>query len=92
MQSPQYLLRITDVGPPNAPFGWQIICHEESAEIGHSATTFATWMEALGNSTRVAATIAFEETGDTFPLYFEGSGEVIPVVTKLAAYSASGKP
>jgi hypothetical protein len=64
MVSPHYVLQITNDGPFNAPFGWQIIDQKEWVEIARSATTFARRMEALTDSTRVAAFMALDEAFD----------------------------
>ena len=58
----RYLLRIVRGGPKAAPFGWQIIRQQDSIEIASSAKTFATRMEALADSVRVAAPLALDGT------------------------------
>lgn len=51
----EYLLRISTSGPSDAPYSWQIIRQRDSTELACSTTTFATRMEALADSVRVAA-------------------------------------
>jgi hypothetical protein len=63
----EYLLRITRTGPEDAPFGWQILRQQDSKEIAHSTKTFATRLEALADSTRVAATLALDGAIDPDP-------------------------
>lgn len=63
----EYLLRITRSGPSSAPFGWKIIRQKDSREIARSEKTFATRVEALADSARVAAPLALEGTIDPDP-------------------------
>jgi hypothetical protein len=58
----RYLLRITRRGPSTAPFGWEIIRQQDSIEMARSAKTFPTRAEALADSARVAAPLAFDGT------------------------------
>lgn len=64
-QPTDYLLRITLSGPLGTPFGWQILRQQDSSEIARSARTFATRLEALADSTKVAAALALDGTIDS---------------------------
>lgn len=54
-----YLVRITTHGPADFPFSWQIISQWDSIELTCSSSTFATCVEALADSARVAAAMVF---------------------------------
>ena len=53
------------LGPPTAPFGWEIYRDGASVPIERSARIFPTCVEALLDSVRVAASLALGPPIDT---------------------------
>src|SRR5215472_13183317 len=54
----RYFVKVTRRGPPAEPFGWNICRDVDSVEMHRSTQTFATCIEALLESARIAATLA----------------------------------
>ncbi len=56
----EYAVRIIRCGTESEPFGWEIIRKATSDEVIRSSGTFPTRVEALADSARAAAPLAFD--------------------------------
>jgi hypothetical protein len=55
-----YAVRVTRRGTAVNPFGWEILQKADGWEVARSARTFRTRTEALADSVRTAAAMAFD--------------------------------
>jgi hypothetical protein len=56
----EYAIRIARRGTSSEPFGWEILRKADLCEVARSSRTFSTRTEALGDSARAAAPLAFD--------------------------------
>jgi hypothetical protein len=59
-ESHAYAVRIIRCGTASEPFGWEIVRKADDQEVARSSRTFGTRAEALLDSARAAAALAFD--------------------------------
>jgi len=56
----EYAVRITRRGTASEPFGWEIVRKADASAVARSSRIFPTRTEALADSARAAAPLAFD--------------------------------
>jgi hypothetical protein len=56
----EYAVRVSRCGTASKALGWEIIRKADGHEVVRSSTTFSTRAEALADSVRAAASLAFD--------------------------------
>jgi len=56
----EYAVRIARRGTASDQFGWEILRQADACKVARSSRTFATRAEALADSARAAASLAFD--------------------------------